>query len=110
MTPLKDALLEIGCEELPASFVPMGMKQLQSIAQKSLLEHHLTFKATHVYGTPRRLAICIQDLAGHSPDQERRPQGRRRRLRRMPPDNGRPPRWGLPANMALKPGGPDDRK
>ena len=31
----KDALLEIGCEELPSSFVPMGMEQLKTLAEKS---------------------------------------------------------------------------
>src|SRR3989338_8618566 len=71
----KDALLEIGCEELPASFVPLGIKQLQGIAEHSLRDHHLVFKSVCVYGTPRRLAVCIQELAGHSPDQERRVLG-----------------------------------
>src|SRR5258708_8239167 len=70
-TSIKDALLEIGSEELPASFVPMGMKQLQVIAERSLAEHQLAFKAVSVFGTPRRIAVCIHELAGHSPDQQR---------------------------------------
>src|SRR6202011_776389 len=65
-------LLEIGSEELPASFVPLGMKQLQAIAGQSLAEHQLAFKTLHAYGTPRRLAVCIAELVGHSLDQERR--------------------------------------
>jgi len=69
---VKDALLEIGSEELPASFIPMGMRQLKAIAEKSLNDHQLPFKSVHVYGTPRRLAVCISELAGHSQDQERR--------------------------------------
>jgi glycyl-tRNA synthetase beta chain len=72
---IKDALLEIGSEELPSSFVPMGMKQLQAIAEKSLKEHQLAFKSICVFGTPRRLAILIHDLAGTSPNQERRVSG-----------------------------------
>src|SRR5262245_54467513 len=71
----KDALLEIGAEELPASFVPQGMKQLQAIAEKSLAEHQLAFKSIHVYGTPRRLALCICELAGQTQDQERKVMG-----------------------------------
>jgi glycyl-tRNA synthetase beta chain len=71
----KDALLEIGSEELPASFVPRGMQQLKAIAEKSLAEHQLAFKSICVAGTPRRIAIVIHELAGHSPDQERKAQG-----------------------------------
>src|SRR5262249_2825168 len=68
----KDGLLEIGCEELPASFVTLGLKQLKTIAEESLAEHHLACKAITVYGTPRRLAVCITELAGHSQDQQRK--------------------------------------
>src|SRR5258708_3054534 len=71
-TSIKDALLEIGSEELPASFVPMGMKQVQVIGEGSLAEHQLAFKAVSVFGTPRRIAVCIHELAGHSPDQKRK--------------------------------------
>jgi glycyl-tRNA synthetase beta chain len=75
MIPVKDALLEIGSEELPASFVPSGMKQLKAIAEKSLAEHQLAFKSICVSGTPRRLAILIHELVGHSLDQDRKIQG-----------------------------------
>ena len=66
---LKDALLEIGSEELPASFIAIGMQQLKAHAQASLTEHKIAFKAISVYGTPRRLAILIHDLAERSEDQ-----------------------------------------
>jgi glycyl-tRNA synthetase beta chain len=75
MNTPKEALLEIGCEELPARFVPMGMNQLKAIAEKSLAEHQLTHKGMTVYGTPRRLAICIHELAAHSPDLDRKVMG-----------------------------------
>ncbi len=71
----KDALLEIGCEELPSSFVPLGMRQLKTIAEQSLREHHISFKSVCVFGTPRRLAVCIQDIAAHSPDQQKKVMG-----------------------------------
>jgi glycyl-tRNA synthetase beta chain len=71
----KDALLEIGTEELPASFVPAGMRQLQALAEKSLAEAQLSFKSLQVYGTPRRIALCITELTGHSSDQEKRAFG-----------------------------------
>ncbi|MFA5975505.1 MAG: glycine--tRNA ligase subunit beta [Elusimicrobiota bacterium] len=65
----KDALLEIGCEELPASFVPLGIEQLQKIADTSLKDHQLSCQSIHVYGTPRRLAVVLKGLADHSEDQ-----------------------------------------
>lgn len=75
MSASKDALLEVGSEELPSSFIPLGMKQLKTIAEQSLHEHHISFKAVHVFGTPRRLAVCIQEIAAHSPDQEKKVMG-----------------------------------
>lgn len=66
----KDALLEVGCEELPASFILLGIRQLKDIAEKSFQQHHLPFHAIRTYGTPRRLAVCIEQLAAHSEDEE----------------------------------------
>jgi glycyl-tRNA synthetase beta chain len=67
----KDALLEIGSEELPASFVPIGMRQLKTLAEASLAEHKLSFSVMVVYGTPRRLALLISGLPDRSEDQKR---------------------------------------
>ncbi|MBM3198551.1 MAG: glycine--tRNA ligase subunit alpha, partial [Chlamydiae bacterium] len=58
----RDFLLEIGSEQLPASFVPMGMRGLEAIFRSFLQEHGLTYSSLSVYGTPQRLAILIQDL------------------------------------------------
>lgn len=66
-----DALLEIGSEELPASFIPIGMKQLKTLAEESLKVSGLHFTSTHVYGTPRRLAIVIHGIAERSEDQKK---------------------------------------
>jgi len=68
---MKDALLEIGSEELPASFIGIGMSQLKGIAESSLKENGLPYSAIHAYGTPRRLAVVISGLPDRSPDQER---------------------------------------
>jgi glycyl-tRNA synthetase beta chain len=67
----RDALLEIGCEELPPTFVPLGIQQLRSVAEASLREQRLAFGSIAAYGTPRRLAVCIGELASQSEDQER---------------------------------------
>ena len=67
----KDALLEIGSEELPASFIAPGMRQLESLAEESLKASELPFASIDVFGTPRRLAVVIHGLADRSPDQKK---------------------------------------
>jgi glycyl-tRNA synthetase len=58
-----DFLLEIGLEELPAAFVPIGAAGLKKALQSFFSTHEIPHKAMHVYGTPRRLAILVEDLA-----------------------------------------------
>jgi len=55
-------LLEVGTEELPASFVASALEQWRSHVPASLGEQFLTPTAIHVYGTPRRLAVVIEGL------------------------------------------------
>jgi glycyl-tRNA synthetase beta chain len=62
-------LLEVGAEELPASFVVDALKQWQARIPKSLSDRQLTTTKIQVYGTPRRLAVVISGLPPHQPDQ-----------------------------------------
>ena len=68
---MREALLEIGSEELPASFIAIGMRQLKALAEESLKTSGLTFSSIDTYGTPRRLAIVIHGLIPNSPDQKK---------------------------------------
>jgi glycyl-tRNA synthetase beta chain len=63
-------LLEVGTEELPASFVSSAIEQWRSRIPLSLSEHHLTPAQVKVYGTPRRLAVLIEGLPAQQPDRE----------------------------------------
>lgn len=63
-------LLEIGTEELPAADVDAAMAQLRELAPKLLAEARLTHGDVKVYGTPRRLALLVSDLAPRQPDRE----------------------------------------
>ncbi|MBI3236164.1 MAG: glycine--tRNA ligase subunit beta, partial [Chlamydiales bacterium] len=56
-------LLEIGSEQLPATFVPIGSAQLEKGISKLLTDHKLPFGKIQVFGTPRRLAVLVTDLA-----------------------------------------------
>jgi len=67
-TETSDLLLEIGVEELPASFVEGALRALPELAQKRLAELRLAYQAIHAYGTPRRLALVVRGLAARQPD------------------------------------------
>ncbi|MBE9225020.1 glycine--tRNA ligase subunit beta [Phormidium sp. LEGE 05292] len=61
-------LLEVGTEELPASFVSSAIQQWQSIIPNTLAEQFLNTEKIDIYGTPRRLAVLIQGLPTQQAD------------------------------------------
>jgi glycyl-tRNA synthetase beta chain len=61
-------LLEVGTEELPASFVADALNQWRSRIPASLDEQFLTPAAIDYFGTPRRLALLIQGLPTQQAD------------------------------------------
>lgn len=63
-------LLEVGTEELPASFVVDALRQWQERIPKHLDEHQLTTSRVNVYGTPRRLALLIEGLPTQQSDRQ----------------------------------------
>ena len=71
----EDFLLEIGSEELPALFVPLGMQNLEKNVRALLQEEKIPFKSIKTYGTPRRLSIYIEDLALGKPEQSQEKRG-----------------------------------
>ncbi|MCB1080761.1 MAG: glycine--tRNA ligase subunit beta [Chlamydiia bacterium] len=62
----EDFLLEIGSEELPATFVPIGCQNLKNGITK-LLEN-LSYDSLTIYGTPRRLAVLVKGLVQGTTD------------------------------------------
>lgn len=68
-------LLEVGTEELPASFVASAMQQWRSRIPASLKEQFLDPSAIHIYGTPRRLAVVLEGLPERQPDREEEVKG-----------------------------------
>lgn len=63
-----DLLLEIGVEELPASFVEGALRALPELATKRFAELRLAHGAVRAYGTPRRLALIVEGLADRQSD------------------------------------------
>ena len=70
MSQTRDLLLEIGCEELPASFVDAALRALPDLLKKRLSDLRLTHGAIRPLGTPRRLAVLIAGVAERQPDLE----------------------------------------
>jgi glycyl-tRNA synthetase beta chain len=68
-------LLEVGAEELPASFVDEALMQWRSRIPASLTDHFLTSETIELYGTPRRLAVLIKGLPSQQPDREEEVKG-----------------------------------
>jgi glycyl-tRNA synthetase beta chain len=61
-------LLEVGTEELPASFIDDALKQWQTRVTAELKAHYLEPESMRFFGTPRRLAMVIYGLPEGQPD------------------------------------------
>ena len=58
-----DFLLEIGTEELPFSFLPQAIIDLEEKARSFFQENRLAFTAIKAIGTPRRLALVVNGVS-----------------------------------------------
>ena len=63
----EDFLLEIGSEELPAAFVPIGCVNLAASLRALLAKEEIPYENIETYATPRRLAIYVKKLAKIKP-------------------------------------------
>ena len=56
-------LLEIGCEELPSSFVDAALAALPELVRERLAGLRLPHGAVRALASPRRLSVLVPDLA-----------------------------------------------
>ena len=70
-----DLLYEIGVEEIPAGFVLPALEQLEKALREGLERLRLTHGPLTTFGTPRRLAVLVTDLADRQPDAENELKG-----------------------------------
>ena len=75
LTANSTLLLEIGTEEIPAHAMPGILNQLKTLAEKSLSEARINFGEIKTLGTPRRLALLIDDVAVTQADVEAEKRG-----------------------------------
>ena len=72
---MSNFLLEVGTEELPASFVSSALDQWKKMIPAALEESFLSYEDIKFYGTPRRLAVLISGLPQRQPDREEEAKG-----------------------------------
>lgn len=61
-------LLEIGCEELPSSFVDAALDAMPDLARTRLSALRITHDEVRSFGTPRRLTLAVHDVAARQSD------------------------------------------
>jgi len=71
----EDYLLEIGSEEMPASFITPALESLEKKIRALLEQEHLPFDSIEMYGTPRRLTALIKKLAMTKPASQEEKRG-----------------------------------
>ena len=71
----KTLLLEIGTEEIPAHAMPAILDQLKTLATKSLKDSRIEFGDVQTLGTPRRLALLVENVADRQADVEDEKRG-----------------------------------
>jgi len=56
-------LLEIGTEEIPAGYIVPALEAMSATLSKKLTDARIEHGRSQIYGTPRRLAVAIEDVA-----------------------------------------------
>lgn len=71
----RDLLIEIGTEEIPASYLAPASSEFKSKIEKFLQDSRIDFKESKIFYTPRRIAILIFDVLSKQPDEIKEIQG-----------------------------------
>ena len=66
-----DFLLEIGVEELPASYIEPALEELSRKIAAELSPRRVTYSSVERYSTPRRLTLHVKGLPDRQPDLEK---------------------------------------
>ncbi len=66
----KELFLEIGCEEIPAGFIPRAIAEMEAIVTKELALARLAFDEIKTLATPRRLVLVVKGIPSVQPDAE----------------------------------------
>ncbi|MBI3549956.1 MAG: glycine--tRNA ligase subunit beta [Elusimicrobia bacterium] len=100
---MKDAILELGVEHLPARFVPLALAQLEAKGRALLAENRLEVKGIETHGTLRRLAVILTGVAEKSLELEQVVTGPPARLWRNDKGEFTPQSAGFAKNQGVSP-------
>lgn len=64
----RDLLLEVGAEEIPASFIGPALEDLKRVITERMTDARLKHGEVRTFGTPRRLAVWVKDVADAGED------------------------------------------
>lgn len=65
---MTELLFEIGCEEIPASYIEPALAGLKDAAHKELTALRMAFATIETFGTPRRLVMIVKGLSDAQSD------------------------------------------
>lgn len=71
----RDAVLEIGAEEIPARFLPGALEHIEREGARLLSEERVAYRAAKALGTPRRLVLYVEGVAPVGPPLVREVRG-----------------------------------
>jgi len=71
----KDFLLEIGCEEIPAGYLPPAENQLRSLIESGLKESRIGFGNISSFSTPVRIVVRVEEIAARQEAQREKISG-----------------------------------
>ena len=71
----EDFLLEIGSEELPPTFIPIGLSSLKGGLEKLFKEQNLVCEKIEMFGAPRRLAALVKNLSSTAKREDKMQKG-----------------------------------
>ncbi|MBD3181470.1 glycine--tRNA ligase subunit beta, partial [Candidatus Poribacteria bacterium] len=63
-----DFLLEIGTEEIPASYIKPALNELENQVKEMLDENRIKFDSACTLGTPRRMILSLTNVSTHQSD------------------------------------------
>lgn len=72
---MKELLIEIGTEEIPAGFIPSALMEWEALAKRELEANRIEFNGIKTLGTPRRLVLVIDSVSEKQRDEETKKVG-----------------------------------
>jgi glycyl-tRNA synthetase beta chain len=96
-------VFEIGCEEIPARFVPGLMSALEGKLREALMKQRIAYEAITPFATYRRLAVEISGLAAFSESETQELRGPIAKISRNDAGDWLPPALGFLKRYGLGP-------